>query len=119
MPTAKGETKTTDGGVRYETLKPGTGAELKSGQTAKIHYEGKLQDGEIFDSSRTKNPFEVTFGANQVIRGWEEGIPGMKVGEVRKLIIPPPMAYGKMGSGAGKIPPNSTLTFEVELIGIK
>lgn len=117
-PTAKGETKITDGGVKYETLKEGTGPELKSGQRAAMHYEGKLENGEVFDSSRSRQPFEVTLGAGQVIKGWDEAIPGMKVGEVRKLIIPPSMAYGKMGSG-GKIPPNATLTFEVELIEIK
>jgi len=120
-PTAKGETKTTDGGVKYETLKEGTGPELKSGQKAELHYVGQLENGEVFDSSRTKTPptpFAVTFGSTQLIKGWDESIPGMKVGEVRKLTIPPAMGYGKMGHGS-TIPPNSTLIFEVELLGIK
>ena len=119
-PTAKGETKTTDGGVKYETLKEGTGPELKPGQKAEMHYVGKLEDGSVFDSSRTKTPptpFVVTISSGQVIKGWDEAIPGMKVGEMRKLTIPPAMAYGKLGKG--KIPPNATLIFEVELLGIK
>jgi FKBP-type peptidyl-prolyl cis-trans isomerase len=120
-PTAKGETKTTDGGVKYETLKEGTGPELKSGQKAEIHYVGQLEDGKEFDSSRTKTPpapFEVTIGSGAVIKGWDEAIPGMKVGELRKLTIPPAMAYGKLGKKP-QIPPFSTLIFEVELLGIK
>jgi FKBP-type peptidyl-prolyl cis-trans isomerase len=120
-PTAKGETKTTDGGVKYETLKEGTGPELKPGQRAAIHYVGKLENGEVFDSSQTKTPptpFDVTISTGKVIQGWDEAIPGMKVGELRKLTIPPAKGYGKMGFGS-KIPPNSTLIFEVELIGIK
>ncbi len=116
--TAVGETKKTDGGVTYETLKPGTGAELKPGQKAAIHYTGKLEDGTVFDSSKGKSPFSVTFGQHQVIEGWEEGIPGMKVGEVRKLTIPPDKGYGKMGSPP-KIPAFATLIFEVELVEIK
>ncbi len=101
-PTAKGETKTTDGGVKYETLKEGSGPELKPGQRAEIHYVGTLDDGDVFDSSRSKNPpkpFEVTISTGAVIKGWDEAIPGMKVGELRKLTIPPTMAYGKMGKG--------------------
>ena len=117
-PTVPGETKTTDGGVKYETLKEGTGPELKPGQTATIHYEGKLDTGEVFDSSKGKSPFSVTFGQHKVIDGWEEAIPGMKVGEIRKLTIPPALAYGKLGSRP-KIPPNATLIFEVELVEIK
>ena len=120
-PTAKGETKTTPGGVKYETLKEGTGPELKPGQTADIHYEGKLEDGTIFDSSRTRNPpspYHVAISTGGVIKGWDEAIPGMKVGEMRRLTIPPEMGYGKMGRPP-KIPPFSTLIFEVELVGIK
>jgi FKBP-type peptidyl-prolyl cis-trans isomerase len=118
--TAKGETKTTEGGVKYETLKEGTGPELKPGQQAAIHYVGKLEDGSEFDSTRSKQPpkpYEVSIGVSPLIKGWEEGIPGMKVGEIRKLTIPPTMAYGKMGKD--KIPAFSTLIFEVELVEIK
>jgi FKBP-type peptidyl-prolyl cis-trans isomerase FkpA len=117
-PTALGETKTTDGGVKYQTLKEGAGAELKPGQKAAIHYEGKLENGDVFDSSRGKTPFSVTFGQHQVIEGWEEAIPGMKVGEIRKLTIPPALAYRDKGFPP-KIPPNATLIFEVELVEIQ
>jgi FKBP-type peptidyl-prolyl cis-trans isomerase len=116
-----GETKTTEGGVKYETLKEGTGPELKPGQTAEIQYEGKLEDGTVFDSSRSRTPpepFIVPISTGKVIQGWDEAIPGMKVGEVRKLTIPGPMAYGKLGK-PGKIPPNATLIFEVELVKIQ
>ena len=119
--TAKGETKTTAGGVKYETLKEGTGPELKPGQKAAIHYVGKLEDGKEFDSSRSKvppTPFEVSIGVTPLIKGWDEGIPGMKVGELRKLTIPSEMGYGKMGRGA-QIPAGATLIFEVELVEIK
>ncbi len=120
-PTAKGETKTTAGGVKYETLKQGTGPELKPGQKAAIHYVGTLEDGKEFDSTRSKEPpkpYEVSIGVSPLIKGWEEGIPGMKVGEVRKLTIPPEMGYGKMGFGS-TIPPFAKLIFEVELVEIK
>ena len=87
-PTAKGETKTTDGGVKYETLKEGTGPELKPGQKAAIHYEGKLEDGEVFDSTKGKRRSGHLGQLSPVIKGWEEAIPGMKVGEIRKFTIP-------------------------------
>jgi FKBP-type peptidyl-prolyl cis-trans isomerase len=119
--TAKGETKTTAGGVKYETLKEGTGPELKPGQRAAIQYVGKLEDGKEFDSTRSKrppDPFEVSIGVAPLIKGWEEGIPGMKVGEIRKLTIPSEMGYGEKGRGA-KIPGNATLIFEVELVEIR
>jgi FKBP-type peptidyl-prolyl cis-trans isomerase len=115
-PTALGETKTTDGGVRYETLKEGTGPELKPGQKAAIHYEGKLENGEVFDSSKGKSPYP--FGLSPAIKGWEEAIPGMKLGEIRKLTIPPALAYGEKGFPP-KIYPGATLIFEVELVEIK
>jgi FKBP-type peptidyl-prolyl cis-trans isomerase len=115
-PTAPGEIKTTDGGVKYETLKPGDGPELKPGQKAAIHYEGKLENGEVFDSSRGKSPYP--FGQSPAIKGWEEAIPGMKLGEIRKLTIPPALAYGERGSPP-KIPANATLIFEVELVEIQ
>lgn len=119
-PTAKGETKTTAGGVKYETLKEGSGPELQAGQKAKIHYEGKLEDGTVFDASRSHqppDPLSVSIGVSSLIKGWEEGIPGMKVGEVRKLTIPPQLAYGKNGQKP-KIPGDATLIFQVELVGI-
>jgi len=116
-PTAKGETKTTKSGVKYETLKTGTGEEIKPGQVARLHYEGKLEDGTVFDTSRNKNqPATFTIGTGGLIKGWEEAIPGMRVGETRKLIVPPAMGYGD--KKMGKIPPNSTLIFEVELLGV-
>jgi FKBP-type peptidyl-prolyl cis-trans isomerase len=117
-PTAKGETKTTKNGVKYETLREGTGDEIKSGQVARLHYEGKLENGTVFDSSKKGEPFKATLGTGQLIKGWEEAVPGMRVGEVRKLTIPPAMAYGDRGTRDGKVPPNSTLIFEVELLGI-
>jgi len=116
-PTAKGETKTTKNGVKYETLKAGTGEELKPGMVAKLNYEGKLENGTVFDSTGQK-PRPMTIGTGQLIKGWEEGLPGMRVGETRKLIIPPAMGYGANGAGGGKIPPNSTLIFEIELLGV-
>jgi FKBP-type peptidyl-prolyl cis-trans isomerase FkpA len=119
LATAQGETKTTPGGVKYETLKQGKGPELQPGQKAVMHYEGKLENGSPFDSSRTRMvPFEVAIGTGRVIKGWDEAIPGMKVGEVRKLTIPATMGYGPQGMGS-KIPPNATLIFEVELLEIK
>jgi FKBP-type peptidyl-prolyl cis-trans isomerase len=118
-PGAVGEIQNTEGGVKYETLKAGSGPELKPGQKAMIQYEGKLENGTVFDSTRpSKGPQPFTFGSNSVIKGWEEGIPGMKVGEIRKLTIPPEKAYGKLGR-APKIPPNATLIFEVELVDIQ
>jgi FKBP-type peptidyl-prolyl cis-trans isomerase len=119
--TAKGETKTTAGGVKYETLKEGTGPELKPGQKAAIHYVGTLENGREFDSTRSKQPpkpFEVSIGVTPLIKGWDEGIPGMKVGEVRKLTIPSEMGYGKKGYGSD-IPADATLIFEVELVEVK
>ncbi|WP_337176362.1 FKBP-type peptidyl-prolyl cis-trans isomerase [Paludisphaera sp.] len=117
-PTAIGETKTLDGGVTYETVKEGTGDEVRSGRVAVVHYVGTLDDGTVFDSSRKRgSPAEFTLGSGGLIKGWEHGIPGMKVGEIRKLVIPPDMGYG--GQRKGEIPPNSTLTFEVELMGVK
>jgi FKBP-type peptidyl-prolyl cis-trans isomerase FkpA len=117
-PTAKGQTKTTANGVKYETLREGTGPELRLGQTARVHYVGTLADGKEFDSSRSSSePRVFNIDETQLIKGWAEGMPGMKVGEIRKLIIPPELAYGARGKPP-VIPPNSTLTFEIELIDI-
>jgi FKBP-type peptidyl-prolyl cis-trans isomerase len=116
-PTAKGETKTTKNGVKYETLKEGSGEELRPGKVAMFHYEGKLEDGTIFDSSRPKGqPAKFAIGTGQLIKGWEEAMPGMRVGEIRKLFIPPALGY--RDQQVGKIPPNSNLIFEVELVRI-
>lgn len=96
----------------------GTGEEVKAGDTVSVHYIGTFQDGTKFDSSYDRNePFEFTIGNGGVIRGWEIGLIGMKPGGKRELVIPPHLAYGE--SGAGPIPPNSTLYFTVELLEIK
>jgi FKBP-type peptidyl-prolyl cis-trans isomerase len=119
LPTAKGETKTTKSGVKYETLKEGTGDELKPGSLASFHYEGKLENGTIFDTTRQKGqPATYAIGMGKLIKGWDEALPGMKVGEVRKLVIPPAMAYADTSGPGGKLPPNSTLIFEIELLKI-
>ena len=100
-PTAIGETKTTEGGVKYQTLKEGTGPVYKWGQRGTFHYVGSLADGgKEFDSSRTRNkPADFRIGGDDLIRGWQEGLPGMKVGEIRKLTIPPELAYAETGKG--------------------
>jgi peptidylprolyl isomerase len=101
-----------------EDVKVGEGAEVKSGDTVEVHYIGTLQNGTEFDNSKKRGtPFEFTVGGGQVIKGWEEGLIGMKVGGNRILVIPPDMAYGD--KGIGPIPPNSTLVFAIELVEIK
>jgi FKBP-type peptidyl-prolyl cis-trans isomerase len=102
-----------------EDLRPGTGAEAKAGQRVSVHYVGTLTDGKKFDSSRDRGkPFEFKLGGGQVIKGWDQGVAGMKIGGLRKLTIPPHLAYGAGGAGGGLIPPNATLVFEVELLGL-
>jgi len=106
-------------GVEIEILKDGTGAIAKKGDTVSVHYVGVLENGTKFDSSVDRGtPFEFSLGAGQVIPGWDIGVEGMKVGEVRKLTIPSELAYGASGAG-NTIPPNATLIFEVQLLGIK
>ena len=106
-------------GMKTEILKKGTGAEAKRGDTVIVHYTGTFTDGRKFDSSVDRDePFTFKLGAGQVIQGWDKGVAGMKVGEKRKLTIPPELAYGSRGAG-GIIPPDATLVFEVELLGIE
>ena len=108
----------TPSGLQYWDLKKGTGALAKPGTTVKVHYTGWLTDGKKFDSSRDRNePFEFKLGAGMVIKGWDEGVAGMKVGGKRQLRIPPDLGYGAAGAGTA-IPPNSTLVFYVELLGV-
>jgi FKBP-type peptidyl-prolyl cis-trans isomerase FkpA len=111
-------TTTTESGLKYEELTEGTGEEAVAGAQVSVHYTGWLTDGQKFDSSKDRDePFEFSLGAGMVIRGWDEGVQGMKVGGVRKLTIPPALGYGVRGAG-GVIPPNATLVFEVELLAV-
>ena len=111
-------TKTPDG-LQYWDLKTGTGDTAKSGQAVTVHYTGWLTDGKKFDSSVDRGqPFQFHLGAGQVIKGWDEGVAGMKLGGKRQLRIPPELGYGSRGTG-GVIPPNATLIFDVELLGVK
>lgn len=113
---------TTTSGLQYEDTVVGNGAEATRGAQVRVHYTGWLynngQQGAKFDSSRDRNdPFVFPLGAGMVIKGWDEGVQGMKVGGVRRLTIPPQLGYGPRGAG-GVIPPNATLVFEVELLDI-
>lgn len=107
------------GQLIIEKISPGTGAKPTKGQAVVVHYTGRLTDGTKFDSSVDRNePFEFVLGVGQVIKGWDEGVAQMQVGEKSRLTIPPEMGYGPQGY-PGVIPPNATLVFEVELISIR
>jgi FKBP-type peptidyl-prolyl cis-trans isomerase len=114
------------GALQTQDVTPGAGTEARKGQTVRVHYTGWLYDadkadrrGRKFDSSKDRNePFEFPLGNGDVIRGWDEGVAGMKVGGTRVLTIPPALAYGARGAG-GIIPPNATLVFEVELLDVR
>ena len=109
---------TTASGLIYEEITVGAGASAARGQRVTVHYTGWLNDGTKFDSSKDRNnPFAFQLGQGQVIAGWDEGVAGMQVGGKRKLTIPPELGYGARGAG-GVIPPNATLVFEVELLGV-
>ncbi len=116
---------TTASGLQYEDTTPGSGAEAVAGQNVSVHYTGWLLDaaapngrGRKFDSSKDRGqPFQFSLGAGQVIRGWDEGVQGMKVGGTRVLTIPADLGYGARGAG-GVIPPNATLVFEVDLLAV-
>jgi FKBP-type peptidyl-prolyl cis-trans isomerase FkpA len=113
---------TTPSGLQYEDTTPGSGEQAQAGQQVTVHYTGWLYEngakGRKFDSSKDRNdPFAFGLGRGQVIRGWDEGVQGMKVGGTRLLVIPPDLGYGARGAG-GVIPPDATLLFEVELLKV-
>lgn len=111
---------TTASGLQYWNIKLGTGALAIPGKRVKVDYTGWLTNGKKFDSSvGTGHPFEFTLGNHEVIKGWDEGIQGMKVGGKRQLRIPPDLAYGASGTPGGPIPPNATLIFDVQLLGVE
>ena len=109
---------TTPSGLKFRDTLVGKGAQPKEGDTVVVNYTGKFTDGKVFDTSVGKRPFEFQLGRGQVIKGWDEGVGSMHVGGKRQMVIPPALAYGP-GGYPGVIPPNSTLTFDVELLKIK
>ena len=112
-----GASQVTSSGLQITELVSGEGQEATPGTTVSVNYKGTLDNGKEFDSSYGRGPFEFSLGAGMVIKGWDEGVAGMKVGGKRKLVIPPELGYGSRG--IGPIPPNSVLTFEVELLAVK
>jgi hypothetical protein len=109
--------RTTASGLRITDLEVGTGDEATAGNTVVVHYRGTLENGKEFDASYGRGPFSFPLGGGRVIKGWDEGVAGMKVGGKRRLVIPPDLGYGARGAG-GVIPPNATLIFEVELLQV-
>lgn len=115
---AESDYKTLPSGLKYAVLKEGSGPSAGH-HTVSVHYTGWLKDGKKFDSSRDRGePIQFSLGHGEVIRGWEEGIQGMRVGERRQLVIPPALGYGERGTPDGTIPPNATLIFDVELVAL-
>ena len=116
--TSEPQEQTTGSGLRYIDYGGGEGKAAKVGDNVSVHYTGTLENGQKFDSSRDRGQaFQFPLGAGRVIKGWDEGVAGMRVGDKRRLIIPSDLGYGSRGAG-GVIPPNATLIFEVELLGI-
>lgn len=117
-PEVTGDTITLPSGLRYIEVRPGSGAVAEVGDSVSVHYSGWLEDGTRFDTSRQgdRGPFAFRVGTGNVIRGWHQGLPGLRVGGMRRLIIPPDLAYG--ATGTGPIPPNATLIFDIELMRI-
>ena len=113
-----GEGVKTASGLQYWDIKVGTGTEAKNGDHVKVHYTGWLTSGKKFDSSVGGAPFEFAIGKGDVIKGWDEGVTGMKIGGKRQLRIPPDLAYGERGY-PGAIPANATLIFDIQLVGVK
>ncbi len=106
--------------MKIEIIKEGSGREASNGDRIKVHYIGKLENGDKFDSSLDREtPFNFNLGTGEVIKGWDLGVSGMKVGEKRKLTIPSDLGYGEAGTPGGPIPPNAILIFEIELLAIE
>ncbi|HLY31402.1 MAG TPA: FKBP-type peptidyl-prolyl cis-trans isomerase [Ktedonobacterales bacterium] len=118
-PPVSGQPITTASGLQYLDVVVGSGAEAQPGRQVAVHYTGWLTNGQTFDSSRPRGQaFTFQLGGGQVIQGWDQGVAGMRVGGQRRLIIPPTLGYGARGA-AGVIPPNATLIFDVELLGVR
>ena len=115
-----GEGVKTGDGLQYWDIRVGTGATAKEGSRVRVHYTGWLTNGKKFDSSvDAGQPFDFTIGNGEVIKGWEEGVAGMRVGGKRQLRIPPALGYGAQGTPGGPIPPNATLIFDIQLLGVQ
>lgn len=118
-PPVSGDTATTESGLRYIVIQSGDGERIQDGQVAVVHYTGWFTDGRKFDSSLDRGePFPFPLGAGRVISGWDEGVALMRIGDKRRFIVPPQLGYGEAGHPAG-IPPNATLIFDVELLGVQ